>query len=410
MLGKKQSAQSGVVHLLIPIVLMVVIGLAVAVAVKVVLDHKSAGSAADVGAKQTDCAAPLLKQSPVKPEELSDIIPLGNLAPPGHVLPTFHMYYNYLHTGTGHNLVPAHTALYVPADMTVTQMMKMDNADLARPYEAFRIDFSLCKQVGGYFILVQQLNDKLAAAMQPPYDRTQESDVGRGKLSHNWYKKVNVQLKAGELLGYAGGAAGDPDGLDMAIIDQRLPAPTLANEARWPGTERHYACSLDYYPEALKTELYGKLGDFNYQPTGTHDCGQVYQDVPGTAQGVWMLKSAAPDGLWDVNSALALVHSNFDKRKGAVSVGNKGQRAGLGAGRVALFAPMKQANVNLDFNLVKPGDTVYCYDLDDGSGSPGSRWTMLLQLTSDKALKVGPGPRSCGSGPRQFSQSLDYVR
>lgn len=353
----------------------------------------------------------LLSHSPVAEKDLSTIIPLGNLAPPGHVLPTTHMYYNYLHTNSGGTQVPARTTLYVPADMTVTRMMKMDNADQSKPYEAYLIDFSICKEVTGYFILVQELNEKLAAAMQPPYDETQESDTGSGKKSHNWFKAVDVKLTAGEILGYAGGEAGFPDGLDLALRDTRVPAPKLANPARWADNEKTYVCPLDYFSNDLSQRLYSKIGDYSYkyiQP-GDPACGSVYYDEPGTAQGTWIAKDAADQGLWDVKSLAALVESNFDHSKQAFSFGNKASQLGINVSRPYLFAPKTTGNVNLDFSLVRPGQT-YCYEADNGLGMAASKVTLLLELTQDNTLRVGSQTVACGTGPWTLTKSVEYVR
>lgn len=364
--------------------------------------------ASDAAAKMPDCdGKEVMQYSPVKPEEIRRIIPLGNLAPPGHVLPTYHQYYNYLHNEEGPNGYSVKTTLYVPADMTVTQMMKMDNADLDRPYDAYRIDFAICKQVTGYFILVQTLNDKLAAAMQPPYDNTQESDTGKSKNAHNWYKNVNVQLKAGEVLGWAGGSKGDPDGLDVALVDTRAPKPTLANPKHWQSSDMYYVCTLDYFPASLSKQLYDKLGDYSGNPVaaGSNPCGSIYQDVPGTAQGVWLTPGS--QGLWDVRGLAALVHSNFDENRGAFSLGVKAADIGLSSSYINFFTPAKSGNVNLDFNLVKPGVTTYCYEVGQNSGGKS---TILLRLTSDR-LTLGPGATAtCGTGPWTFDKTIEYVR
>ncbi len=411
--SKSANRQSGFGHVLGFLLLVMVLVAVAGIGMVVFKKSKSAQSvnfhsaASETASKMADCTGKqLLQQSPVQPDQISQIIPLGNLAPPGHVLPTFHMYYNYLHTGSH----PVRTTLYVPANMTITQMMKMDNADLPTPYISYRLDFAICKQVTGYFILVQTLNDKLAAAMQPPYDRTQTSDVGRSTVSHNWYKNVNVQLKAGDILGYAGGNAGDPDGLDMAIIDTRQPLPTLANAKHWESSDEYYACSLDYYAHALSQQLYAKLGDYYGRPVAdsTNKCGSVYQDTPGTAQGVWMSSDA--QGMWDVHSLAGLVHSNFDPGRGAFSFGSKAGQAGINTSYVNYFTPAKTGTVNLDFSLVKPGPTIYCYQVDNGAGQTNSQATILLQLSTTK-LTVGAGPATtCGGGPWTFSQSVDYVR
>ncbi len=365
--------------------------------------HNMASSGSDCVSKER-----ILQNPPVKLEEISTIVPLGNLAPPGHVLPTTHMYYNYIHTDNG----PNKTTLYVPADMTVTQMMKMDNNDLDKPYEAYRIDFKICKDVTGYFILVQKLNDALAAAMQPPYDRTQESDVGKAKRSHNDYKEVEVKLKAGEVLGWAGGERGYPDGLDFALIDKRIPNPVLANLKRWPDSERHYVCTLDYYSSDVSKQLYAKIGDFGgmLRQSKVLPCGTIYQDVPNTVQGIWMSKDSDPSGLWDVGGSLALVHSNYDSTRGVISIGNMAQQLGMITSSIYSFDPTTKGAINLDFSLVRD-DKTYCYEVDSGTGSPNSKISILIQLVNSVTLRLAKNTSvGCGLGPWDMDKYLEYVR
>lgn len=404
--NKKSTDEKGFGHFLLFLLILIIIGVVAAVGLMVY--KKNQGPLASLPG--CDTTKQLLSESPVRETDISTIIPLGNIAPPGHVVPTYHMYYNYIHTGGSLNPVPMRTALYVPADMTVYKMMKMDNADHDPAYDAYRIDFGICKQVSGYFILVQELNDKLAAAMKPPYDETQESDTGAGKKSHNFIKEVNVKLTKGELLGYAGGKPGYPDGLDFAIIDKRQPKATVANVARWDD-DLYYACTLDYYPSQLSESLYAKIGGYDGKKTGSHDCGQVYQDVAGTAQGVWMAKDAGPEAKWyNIGDTLALVHSNFDRQVDVVSFGNKASRIGINTSRTLVFSPSTSGRVNLDFNQVKPDGNLYCYDVANSLDGSDGKAVLLMQMTDSTSLRIGPANASCGSGPWKFGQYIDYVR
>jgi hypothetical protein len=322
------------------------------------------------------------------------------------------MYYNFIHDKQGTNQVPRRTTLYVPADMTITRMMKMDNADLPKPYDAYRLDFKICKDVAGYFILIQELNSQLAAAMQPPYDETQESDTGSGKKAYNYFKDVNIKLKTGEILGYAGGEAGFPDGLDLAITDSRTPEPKLANPKRWQASEKHFVCSLDYYDSALSKQLYDKIGDFSYKPLqpGEPTCGSVYQDELGTAQGAWATADTPADSQWQVHNLLFMGHSNFDHSMRAFSMGSKASQVGIMVNRPLLFKPVSEGTVNLDFNLVKPGPTVYCYNADDGLHSMGSSVTLLVQLVNETTVRLGRKNGSCNSGPSVLDKYVEYIR
>ena len=178
-----------------------------------------------------DCSstkAGTLQNSPVALSDLTTIIPMGNIAPPAHIGPTPHMYYNYINTGTGAlGLVPAKTNIYSPANVTVTKIARFDNASAKVPFDSYRIDFSVCKQITGYFIHVVALEGKLAQAMKPPYDNVQTSHVTGIPDEHVYNKTVNIKLTAGELLGTGGGGDGKPAGLDFGLVDTRTKTPNF---------------------------------------------------------------------------------------------------------------------------------------------------------------------------------------
>ncbi|MDB5170217.1 MAG: hypothetical protein JWN82_613 [Candidatus Saccharibacteria bacterium] len=355
----------------------------------------------------------LLKQSPINLDQLSTIIPLGNFAPPGHVIPTEHMYYNYLNAplpdGTP---TPVKTTLYVPADMTVNRITLFDNQSATKPFDSYRLDFTVCKQVKGYFIHVLQLNDKLTAAMSKPYDQTQTSDAGGGKLEHTYGKVVNVKLTAGEVLGSGGGGAGLPGGLDIGLYDSRSATPTFANPSRW-GQDNKIVCSLDYFSPAVSKALYSHIGDYTFKSIepGDPKCGQVYQDKLGTAQGVWFGPDSPKGQIGEISHQLTLGHSNFNHAKGTFALGDAVRQIGIDPSSVYAFDPTTSGQKNLDFGLVKPGATVYCYQTVNNNGQPTPGPVLIVQLATSNSLKLGTtGASSCGAGPWAFTKSVDYVR
>lgn len=341
----------------------------------------------------------LLKTGIIKEEDLTTIIPLGNLAPPGHIMPTTHMYFNYKHVGTGVDKHSVETAIYSPADITVTSMLEIETTNDKTSYKAYKIDFDLCREVSGYFILVQKLSDALASAYKSG------QDLGTGGN-----KQVNVMLKAGELIGYGGGKVGFPSGIDFTIIDTREPKPLVANPDRWHNSGLYFSCSLDYFDPELSQRLYKKIGNFNLENVNPGDpvCGTVYQDLPGTAQGVWVTRDVSGQ-LQDSEYVAALVHSNFDHKKGAFSFGDKIKELGINNSVALLFEPKTSGLINLDFNLVKD-DKVYCYDTDNGHYQANSKVTILLQLVNDQTIRIGHSPKSCSQTELKLSKYIEYIR
>ena len=403
--------QNGFAHWLFLILIIILIA---GVGVFVVAKHKGGSggilsSITDKTSSDNDCnsKAGLLKYSPVPIDKVSTVVPLGNFAPPGHVTPTPHMYYNFIPT-PGHNL-PQKTDLVVPADMTITKLWLFDQGP-TQPYKAYRLDFTICSQVSGYFILILNLPDKLASLASAPWDQTQTSNVGNG-IQHNYWKKVDVKMTAGESLGSAGGFEGAPDGLDFGLQDSREKQPTQANPDRFKQPGGPLVCSLDYYDNSLSTQLYNKLGGFDYvaRNPGEPRCGTVYQDAPGTAQGIWFSQDTSVDQSNNVNAQLTLGHWNLDQSKGVFSAGNNIKQIGLNSSNIYLFTPQKSGTNNLDFNLVKPGK-IYCYDVSSqGQSSDSSIAHILIKLTDDKTLQIGK-TSSCSTSISVISSPLTYIR
>jgi len=359
------------------------------------------------GGPSCSATSGLLKYSPVPLDKMSTVVPLGNFAPPGHVTPTPHMYYNYL-VGLGNT--PAKTDLVVPADMTITKLWLFDQGQ-TQPYKAYRLDFTICKQVTGYFILILNLPPKLAGLAKAPWDEDQQSNVGNG-IQHNYWKTVSVKMTAGESLGSAGGFPGAPDGLDLGLYDTRVKFPTQANPERFPSPGGPLVCSLNYYNKDLSAKLYARLGGFDFVPRdpGEPKCGTVYQDVPGTGQGIWFSQGTSNDQSNNVDAQLTLGHWNLDHSKGVFSAGNNVKKIGINSSNIYLFTPQKTGKVNLDFNLMKTG-TIYCYDttVQSYSGDTSSAH-LLVKLTDATHLSLANNGSACASGPWTMNQSLAYTR
>jgi len=358
---------------------------------------------ADCGTKKD-----LFQTSPIQPNQISTIIPLGNFAPPGHINPTPHMYYNYL----SKNNVTIKTNIYTPADMVVTSITRFDNQSAAKPFDSYRIDFAVCQQVRGYFIHVTSINDKLKAAFKEPYDRVQTSDVGAAKVEHTYAKNVHLELKNGELLGTGGGQPEYPQGFDFGLTDFRSPEPTFANAKRWQ-LDNHYVCSTDYFPAAISSQLLAKIGDYNgLREPGEPKCGVVYQDVPNTAKGSWFQKGQVADNaLGSVEAHLTLGINNFNHAQQVFSMGNNLQKLGLDTLSVYGFTPTTSGQKNRDFSQVTSDGNVYCYEAANLNDSSKTKQAIVIQLTDQTTLRIGKKGTSCGAGPYTMTaQYNEYVR
>ncbi len=351
----------------------------------------------------------ILTTSPMQLADIDSIIPLGNFAPPGHVIPTTHMYWRY-HLKDG---VTQQTTIYSPAEMTMTKIVKFDNGGSKTPFDSYRLDFEVCDEVKGYFFHVVDLSDALKAVFHEPFDNAQTSDVGTGTLDHSFEKRVSVALAAGDIIGTAGGNPIYPDALDIGLADSRTTPAIIANPDRWPGSEQHFVCPLDYFDTVTKTQLYSLLGGYKGPDASIDEprCGEIYQDKPGTAQGVWVAKDLAPTDLWNINKQLTLGHSNYNHKQAIFSFGNQFKEIGLATNSIYGFNPLSTGLVNRDFDDITSDGQTYCFEIKSAGGQTNPNTTVTVQLTDPNTLRLGKLERTtCGSGPWTTEKYLEYVR
>jgi hypothetical protein len=351
---------------------------------------------------------PVFSSTPLRLNDLTGIVPIGNFAPPGHVIPTTHTYW-ILQKENG---TSKRTAVYAPGAMTITRIGLFDNASAPKPYNSYRLDFTACDQIKGYFILISELNDKLKSAFHEPYDDVQSSDVGQKNQDHSYSKEVRVQLSAGELIGYIGGFDGAPDALDFGLADFRVPAATVGNPNRWRDDERHYVCPIDYFNTDVKGILsaqFRMIGENEPFKTKSPLCGSIYQDVVGSLQGSWFAKSDPTDTINNINGQIALGIDTFDPDRSVFSFGNKVHDIGIQSNTIYTFDPSSSGQVNLKFSLANQVEKVYCYETTSRAES-GTKYYFNVELTSANSLKLSSA-QNCTVIPSAISSNfLEYIR
>src|SRR3989338_11387194 len=108
---------------------------------------------------------------------------------------------------------------------------------------------------------------------------------------------------------------------------------------------QYVVCTLDYFPSSISQQMKEKLGG--------PSCGEVVQDIPGTAMGVWVTPDT--DYIEHEPPYLALAHDNVKPEYLVFSMGESAQKAGLPIGKYT-FLPKddglpadRQALVNRHF-------------------------------------------------------------
>ena len=145
-------------------------------------------------------------------------------------------------------------------------------------------------------------------------------------------------------------------------------------------------CALDYFTDELRDLQYGLLGGWNGERRIVEPiCGEIAQDLAGTAQGNWY-GDVEVTGEWD--SHLALVHDNVDPAIAVISVGGVISELGQWS-----FRPETEGSINPDFSAIVADDTVYCFHRFDDA--PDGDRRFLLQLVDDDTLLIEQQTGSC---------------
>jgi hypothetical protein len=329
----------------------------------------------------------LYSVSPVPIDKISYIVPLGGPNP----LPGEHVYFIVARVIANTNSPTQIVNLYAPGDLTAfrigrqvqTTNGKIGNTD-------YFVYFTPCREVTVLFGHVSSLTGPLGGIA---FDQcAQPYAIGDGSLYEHCTAEVNIPLRAGELIGTAGGKAAA--GIDFDMDDWRLPVPYVANP------DRQYdltaACPLDSYEGDVAAKLRGLLG----QGPGKHlaqGCGQIFQDKAGTLQGNWF--NGTPEQTnGNITKMMALVHQNYDPTLDVISVGGT-----IGVQGKWDFAPAHSGTVNREFSEITPGDSIYCYQ---AAGMPGR---LLLQLVTATTISIEHQSGAC-TGTFAFINSVAYQR
>lgn len=360
----------------------------------------------------------LFTLSPLKLTDFTTITPLGLLSPTAHTLPTPHLYLNIRRTiPEKEDSLPVEVEVVAPADIRITSI-KFTEAKNKPEFNDGALVFGVCKEFKAYLDHMKSFSDKIKKSFdQNPLKTCTEYSLSYptyGSVDYNLCQvKVDIDIKKGEKIGTAGGGDGQKV-LDLGAFDMRIPAKTFANPARWQDRQQlaYVVCSLDYFTSDLQKQLKAKLGGNNYdgnQTTGS-SCGDVVQDIPKTTMGVWVTPET--DFIEHEPPYLALVHDNVEPRYLVFSMGESGQKAGLPVGKY-IFLPKDEGLINRHFKDITSDGKVYCFETEDvykyWEGKP--KVNIIVDMPTPEKLRIQKlDNQSCGSGPWQMTNYVEFVR
>lgn len=360
----------------------------------------------------------LYTHSPLSLEDFTNITPLGLLSPTAHTLPTPHLYFNVRKTEPGNdNSVPDEVDVYAPTDIKITSV-KWTEAKNKPEWNDGAMVFGVCKEFKAYFDHMKSFSEKIKTAFdQNPVKSCTDYSLSypqHGKVDYHLCQvKVDIDIKTGEKIGTAGGGSGQRV-FDVGAFDTRVTAKIFANPARWEDRQQmpYVVCSLDYFSSNLQTELKSRLGGSGRSSDNVRSlsCGDVVQDIPGSAMGVWVTPET--NFIEHEPPYLALAHDNIEPQYLVFSMGESAKKAGLPVGKYT-YLPKNEGLINRHFKDVKSDGQVYCFETEDTyrSWEENLPTTIILDMPTPEKLRIQKLDReSCGSGPWEMNNYVEFIR
>lgn len=348
--------------------------------------------------------------TPLPDDAYNVIIPLGLLATPQHVLPTSHVYYNLVRDtpASGGYGPPAIADVRAPGNIRI---IGMNSSETFGGPEGYSIDYDVlfapCQGRMFQLIHVSTVNSQLKELFEAAESNLCSEYPFGDSQSRFCTKAVNLDVQVGTILGTTGGMKSSA--LDLEAHDLTGPSLAYANPARYREYDKRLkvACPFDFFTAEIRESQLSRMGDYGQQPrTAEPRCGEVMQDLPGTAQGNWYASDAGTQTDW--SKELALVHDNVDPSLATISIGGTVSEHG-----VWNFPPNSSGVINRDFSGVTADGLTYCYQgalTDQGSQTPiPFPGRLLISLTTDTEMLVERQDGDC-AGSTAFANPVTYRR
>ena len=282
---------------------------------------------------------------PMKPEDVQLILPYGTMVG-GHVMPTSHGYVEPLDRNLGRDKYEVRAM----ADATLYSISR--RAQNVESGESRPEEFQLWFAVTCTHFYYYDLMTSLSADLRKIFDKE--------KRQGDW-ASVNIQVKAGDVVGKIGGQT-----LDYGVWDSELPPAAgilVPEHYEWDGFRLYLADPLNYYTDELKKVMLSK-----YIRTAEPVSGKVDYDIDGKLIGGWFLEGTGEatggtkSNYWVGH--LAFAPDYLDPTVYIISVGDF-------AGDAKQFSISKSApdpkNVGVDTGVVKYDLLPWNYLKSDGT-------------------------------------------
>jgi len=293
----------------------------------------------------TATGAGVLSVSPLDTSTIFAVTPLGNLAPPGHVLPTDHVYWYFVDPWSG---------------------QQQNNDCRARPIRAAGSGVVT-------FVLVTEVQGDTKV------------DVQMTKTFHYYYDHVLLKpgigvgsrVNAGDTIATTTGRC---PSMDLGVIDYDVTPAGFVNPMRYGEMGVHAVSPYKYFSEPLRSWLYARVRMFEGVPVNKD--GRIDYGVRGKLVGDWFHSSIANDGSsvtmgplgWP--KALAFAYDWFAAQP-RISVG----------GTIAAAGVLRIPSTDSDPATVSTASGLVAYQGTPVQGPIVAGW-MLVQMLTDDRIRV----------------------
>lgn len=356
---------------------------------------------------------PLFNEPFMQLADIETLLPLGNYAPPGHILPTNHIYATPPHDSLGR---PINKPLYSPGALRVTRVTQVAFLDSSgTPIDVdYDLDFRVCREVRGYFLHVADLRGPLT-----PYASLLESTgrcsshVEGGRTRRLCSLEVAIEAAPGTEIGSAGRHSspvfGNVHTVDLNLQDTRYPM-ALVNPSLYPPIWRNTVCPIDYFNSSLQSAYNQKFGrpsltfpGIIWRTTAPY-CGTAMQDVANTAQGSWFnpLSPPSSNGPSNEQNQLGLYHDVIEPSVPIFVLGAAFPEVASSAYGFAINNFDIISGVNLDFHRVNADDPSKVYCVENlfhmpPAPTPSPNFVILMRMPAVRTLEIEivNGRRTC---------------
>ncbi len=353
-----------------------------------------------------------LTASPLSTSAYTSIDPLGHLNPPFHNLPDDHPGFQLATTGYGSNIKSLPETVYAPGDATILEIDNQSVTSSTGTINDYLITFAPCNELVFYLGHVSTLSNTLLQQINNVKGQYKSCQVTTEKAatSNVCQYFINFPIKAGEVLGTAGG---NVLGMDFGAYDLRTTPLAFIDQTRnIQGSDRylHTVCPFDYYSNvSVQNQLYAKIQNTQKGSNGLPSCGTDMEDVPNTLAGNWYVHPFSGIGADNWSEQLSFSHWETNPDIQALVYGG----TVVPNGAMIIYNPKTSGYVNRMPNQVTADGQIYCYYQDnfttDYGQSPQDGGHFIVQLINSTTMKIEFQSGSCPIYPK-FNNPTTYIR